>query len=364
MLSRLAIGLADEGIGISWSVPESLAARISNSLLVPIIAHQEPRLGLSVKQRARNLCERLTEKTGGLPDIVHLYGGSAARLAAEVVRLSGAIPAFELWRPHLEATTRATINHSLGPPASHMTESPNRPALLTVPTDPIRQRVVDLFPEAEVRRIRWGVHAHEESLNTEPDTTCLLLIGPGRDSRAWVAAFRAAVRVLKDKDRFFLFADAGVTRRLKVWKYARAAGVLDRLSLIDETALSRDLLLGVDMLLYSDARGESRSVLLQAMASGVAVVAAADPLADSLIDGKTARLVADTTETQWVEAIEHVAGDPAMRRRLVGSAMDYAKQEHRATRQIVSLIDCYERVAGDPIRIGPDTSPVFGQGGG
>ncbi|HHN77388.1 MAG TPA: hypothetical protein ENK11_01760, partial [Phycisphaerales bacterium] len=230
MLARLAVGLADEGIGISWSVPESLADRISNSFFLPILAHQEPRLGLTVKQRARNLCERVADKTGGMPDIVHLFGGSAARLAAEVVRMSNAVPAFELWRPHLEAATRASINHAIGPPQAQMSESPGRAAVLTVPTEPIRQRVVDLFPEAEVRRIRWGVHAREESRTAEPDTTCLLLIGPGRDTRAWLAAFRAAVRVLKEKDRFFLFADAGVTHRLKAWKYARAAGVLDRLS--------------------------------------------------------------------------------------------------------------------------------------
>lgn len=364
MLARLAVGLADDGIGISWSVPESLATRMSGSLLVPIFAHQERRLGLSVKQRARNLCEQIEEKTGALPDIVHLFGGSAARLAAEVVRLTGAVPAFELWRPHLETATRATINQALGPPAAHAGEPSARTALITVPTDSISQRVVDLFPEAVVRKIRWGVHTQTESAAADSDTTCMLLVGPGRDSRAWLAAFRAALRVLQRHERFFLFADAGVTHRLRAWKYARAAGVLDQLSLVDEAALNRDLLLGTDVLLYSDARGESRSVLIQAMASGVAVIAAADPLADSLIDGRTARLVADTTETQWVEAIEHVAGDTAMRRRLVDSAMEYAQSEHRATRQIISLIDAYECVAGEPIRIGPSGAPVLGHGGG
>jgi glycosyltransferase involved in cell wall biosynthesis len=193
------------------------------------------------------------------------------------------------------------------------------------------------------------------------DTVCMALIGPGRDVRSWQAAFHAALRVLKSNERFHLFADARVTHRLRVWKHAREAGVLDRVSLTDDAEMRRDLVLKADILLYSDARGESRTLLLEAMAARVAIIAAADPLTDSLIDGTTARLVADTTEQQWVEAIEHLVREPAARRSLTGAAREYVQKHHRATRQIVSLIDAYEWVAGSPVRIGPE-SDVLGPG--
>ncbi|MBZ0172301.1 MAG: glycosyltransferase, partial [Phycisphaerales bacterium] len=333
------------------------------SLLVPIVPHQEPRLGLSLRQRASNLLERVRTTLGSVPDIIHVFGGGGAKLASETARLSRAVPAFELWRPNLETTARLTINRALGPILPEQDRSTRRTALLTVPSETISQRAAQHFPDAVVRVIRWGVHVARELDTTRTDAVCMLLIGPGRDTRAWQSAFLAALQVMSGNKRFHLFADADVTRKLRVWKHARAAGVLDRLSLIDEAEARRDVVLRADVLLYSDARGESRSILLDAMASRVTIIAAADPLADMLIDGRTARLVADTTTSQWREAIEHVVNEPTTRDRLTESAAEYVLKHHRATRQIVSLIDAYEWVAGDPVRIGPDDAPVLGQSG-
>lgn len=359
MLARLAIGLADEGTGIVWSVPEHLAAYMSDSLLVPIVPHQNPRLGLSTKRRAAELLDRIMKTQGKSPDIVHVFGGGVCRLAAEAARAVGALPVFEIWRPHMETTVRLAANRALGADV----ESKRSPMMI-VPNEPIASRVVHHFPDAIVRKIPWGVHALRDPNEPSTAAVCMLLMGPGRDARAWESAFRAAIRVMRKNERFHLFADAGVTRRLRAWSIAREAGVLERLSLIDDPEARRDLVLRTDILLYSDARGESRSILLDAMASRVAVIAAADPLADALVDGQTARLVADVSETQWQEAIEQIVNDHAARRRLIESAAEFVQKNHRATRQIVSLIDAYEWIAGDPVRIGPDPSQVLGRENG
>lgn len=361
MIARLAIGLADEGTGIAWSVPAAIADRMSDSLLVPIVPHQEPKLGLSVKQRALNLLDRVTTRLGAGPDIVHVFGGNVARLAAEVARFSGAVPAFECWRPNLETQVRVTLNRALGVPTAGQSTSTRRASLLTVPGQSVFDRVTQQFPGEVVRTIHWGVHTPAPATASVADALSVLLVGPGRDARAWQAAFDASLRVMTGNERVHLFADATTTHRLHVWKHARAAGVLDRLSLIDETETRRDVLLRADVMVYTDARGESRSLLLDAMASRVAIIAAADPLADALIDGRTARLVVDTTVSQWQEAIDHLINEKATRQKLTESAAEFVQQHHRATRQIVSLIDAYEWVAGDPVRIGPDEA-VLGPG--
>lgn len=357
MLRRLAIGLADEGTRVAWAVSEQHARQMTDTLLVPIIPFQRPRLGLSLKQRAANLLEHATEALSDPPDIIHMFGGAVFSLGAEATRRAAASPAFELWRPNLEANTRIAVNRACGSHAGDADQP--RPPLIITPTKVTQSRIAPHFPEAVVRCIPWGIHAAEPHEDQGSDAISIVLIGPGRDGRAWQAAFRAAIRVLAADDRVHLFADAEATRKLRVWPDARKAGVLGRLSLMDNAEFRRELAMRADIMLYPDARGESRTILLDAMASSVALVAATDPLAESLIDGTTCRLVTDPTEHQWQEAIEHLVQDPAARRRLSESATAYIHEHHRATRQIVSLTDAYEWVAGDPVRIGSnDPAPI------
>lgn len=355
MVARLAIGLADEGTRIAWGVPASLAPRMSDSLLVPVVPYTEPRLGVTLRLRVRNLLDRVRELLDGDPDIVHIFGGGASRLGAEVARMTGAVPAFELWRPHLESAVRPLVNRAMGRRDNDSNASSGRVPLIIVPGDAIQRRANQQFPDSVVRKIPWGVHTARGERPQNRDSLCLLLMGPGRDAHAWQAAFHASLRIMRNEPRFHLFADAATLHRLHLWKPAREAGVLDRLSLIDDAESQRDLILGADILLYTDARGEARTILLDAMAARVTLIAAADPLTDSLIDGRTARLVADVNEAQWVEAIEQLVSNADTRSRLADSAVEYVQQNHRATRQIVSLTDAYEWVAGDSVRIGAES---------
>lgn len=357
MLRRLAIGLADEGTRVAWAVSEQHARSMTDALLVPVRPYQNPRLGLSVKHRAANLLEHAADALGDAPDIIHMFGGAVVSLGSEATRQAAAIPAFEIWRPNLEAGTRIAVNRACSSRADAR-DTP-RPPLIITPSKITQSRIAPHFPEAVVRCIPWGVHAADPRTDNDTNSISIVLIGPGRDGRAWQAAFRAAVRVLAADDRVHLFADAEATSKLRVWSDARKANVLGRLSLMDNAEFRRDLALRADIMLYPDARGESRTILLEAMASTVALIAATDPLADSLIDGTTARLVTDPTEHQWQEAIEHLIQDPAARRRLHEAATAYVQEHHRATRQIVSLTDAYEWVAGGPVRIGTnDHSPI------
>jgi len=336
---------------------------MTESFLVPIIPFQQARLGLSTKRRANTLIERSTAALGGPPDIVHMFGGSVLKIGAEVARQVSAVPAIEIWRPNIEASARIAANRARGAIRSDADAQSARGPLLIAPTGTIKARLEPQFPDGVVREIPWGVHAAGARDESDRELLSLILLGPGRDGRAWQAGFRAAVRMLKSNKRVHLFADADAARRHHVWPEATQAGVLSRLSLMDNAELRRDLALRADLLLFTDARGESRTILLDAMASGVTVLAATDPLADSLIDGKTARLVTDPTEAQWCEAIEQMIADDAARKRLAESSAAYVQEHHRASRQIVSLIDAYEWVAGDPVRIGPVSAAPLGPDG-
>lgn len=357
MIARLAIGLADEGVTVAWAVPAHAASRLNSRVFLPVIPFVEKRLGLSPARRAAMLLSKSREALRGLPEVVHFFGGNINRIGAEVTRAAGAVPAFELWRPGMESSVRVAMNRISGPGYG---QSPPR-SLLVTPNDDLREKALRVFPDSIVRTIPWGVYPLSEPPTRETGTICILLLGPGRDQKSWQAAFEAAVRSVKASDRIHLFADAETTRRLRLWGHARRAGILDRLTLIDQASMERELVLNADIILQPDARGELRTILLDAMAARVAIVAAADPRSDVLEDGRTARLVVDATEQQWNEAIEVMIQNDAARRRLTESAREFVREHHKASRQIAALVDAYEWVAGDAERI--ESNAILGPPG-
>lgn len=355
MIARLAVGLADEGLTVAWAVPEKIAANLNNQVLLPVLPIVQNRLGLTPARRAAALLTKARAVLRGDPDVVHFFGGGVARIGAEVTRLANAVPAFELWRPGLEPSIRVAINRVYGAGAAKADDAGR--ALIVTPNDDARARATKAFPDALVRTIPWGVYPVSDSPTRNAGTVCLLLLGPGRDSKAWQSAFRAAVRSAQSSKHVHIFADAQTTRRLKLWAHASQAGVLDRLTLFDESATRRDLMLQADVLIQPDARGELSTILLDAMAASVAVLASADPQSVVLIDGKTARLVVDATVQQWHEAIEMVINNDSARRKLTESAREYVRAEHKASRQTESLVDAYEWVGGEAVRI--ESAPMF-----
>ena len=356
MIERLAVGLADEGVRVAWGVPDGRT--LGEQVLLPVIEFLPRRLGLTPARRGAALLERATEVLGGPPEIVHQFGGGAARLGAEVTRAARAVPAFEVWRPGTESSIRGVINRVYAGDRE-MNGTPR--ALIVTADDDMRERLMRQFPAAVVRTIPWGVYSHRGEDAPRASAPSLMLLGPGRDQKSWSSAFQACVRAIKSSPDALMFADAEATRKLKLWSHARAAGVLDRLTLIDEAETQRELVLSCGIVLNPDARGEQRTILLDAMASGVMVVASADPRSRDLIDGKTARLVVDSSESQWHEAIEMVTHDHAYRRRVTESARAYVREHHKASRQIASLVDAYEWVAGEGERI--ETVPALGPEG-
>ena len=115
----------------------------------------------------------------------------------------------------------------------------------------------------------------------------------------------------------------------------------------------RELALRADLLVTPESLGEYRSLTIDAMVSGLAVVSAADPVLGFLQDGRTARLIAQADPSAWAEAIASLLDDPARARALGASAREFVRIEHRVSVHVAKVIDAYEwMTAGDAMRIG------------
>ncbi|MCE7974858.1 MAG: glycosyltransferase [Leptolyngbya sp. PLA1] len=176
-------------------------------------------------------------------------------------------------------------------------------------------------------------------------------MGAGLDTGAYAAALRGLAVAAGVRPDMHVFADAVAARRAGLWAAARRLGLLDRLSLIEELEGRRDLLMQADLLVLPEARGDQRSVLLEAMATGVVVVAAADPLVTTLQDGRTARLVTD--HAAWGAAFTDVLTNEARTRSLALSANEYVRTNARVSDYVRGVLAAYQALA-------PDSALPFG----
>jgi glycosyltransferase involved in cell wall biosynthesis len=169
-----------------------------------------------------------------------------------------------------------------------------------------------------------------------------VIAGGGRSAAAFVAAFRGAIDVLGERSDAMLFVDADAARRTGVWRLAREAHLLDRVSLIDAVEERRDLVVRNDILMYPDHRGEQRTLLLDAMGAGMYVIAHADPLVQCLIPDQTARVLHDPSAEIWAAELRRALDEQNATRALGMSARERIRSDYRASNHVRSVVDGYE----------------------
>ena len=101
-----------------------------------------------------------------------------------------------------------------------------------------------------------------------------------------------------------------------------------------------------DLLLLPEAEGVTRSLVLDAMSTGMAVVTAEDRDVPALCDHTIARICSPEA-TEWAGAIESLLENRAEQRSLGTAARAYVSENHRPSKYISSLVDAYEWLVGN-----------------
>jgi glycosyltransferase involved in cell wall biosynthesis len=161
------------------------------------------------------------------------------------------------------------------------------------------------------------------------------------DSRAAIAALEALSAVAKDAPEMMIFLDVEDKRTAGLWRAARRLGLLDRLSMVPELEARREPALQLDAVLLPDAAGVSHSFVLDCMAGGLSVLAAPDPLVESLIDARTARLVVSPTKAEWERALRDTVLDAERWSLLGASAREYIRGNRSVSGHIGAVLEAY-----------------------
>jgi glycosyltransferase involved in cell wall biosynthesis len=338
MLSRIEVGLADEGVRVLHALPEDARGLISADAAARGVTYR-PRGPLpSLRVRAAAALEAALaqpvfgEGAKARVDIVHAFGRDAWPISAEIARQAEAPLVLEVWRAAL--VDRLTSISRIG---RH-----GLPAVFT-PDRTIERVATRASPGRLVRVVPWGVHCpREPRAHRNADRACAIMIaGRGEDKYA-IAECLAALGRLVETHNAMVFMDAEAGRRAGAAAIARQHGFLQRFSLAPDLEGRREPVLRGDLLLLPEALGEHRSIALDAMASGMAVVALADPYVRSLIDGRTCVLVKEAASDLWTEALAPLLASPEAAHALAERAREFIRTERRASVHVASLLDGYE----------------------
>ena len=164
-----------------------------------------------------------------------------------------------------------------------------------------------------------------------------------------VRAFVAAVRALQArglKVRPLVVGAGPAVSEFAAVPDAVLTGHLDGIALASAVA-------SADILLNPSTTEAFGNVVLEAMASGLAVVSADVPSASALLGhGETGLLCPPDAPVAYVEAIAALAGDPTRRRRL-GAAARAASEADSWEAACASAVHVYERLLERPLRAHP-----------
>ena len=336
MLSRLEVGLADEGIRVIHAIPQKASAWHHPEVNAQAMTYQARGMVVSRSWRVRQALNSLEDLADGQDrpaDLIHCFGQGCWAFAAELARLTSANLAVELWAASL-------LGHSVRLRSGTTSHAP-----IYFASDPALERAVRAQdPNLPVRSTPWGVHTPGQPLDilSEGRTASIMIAGSGRDAPAMSAALEGLASVAGRHPEIMVFADAAAIRNAAAWPLARRNGLLGRLTLIPDLEARREPALRADILLLPEARGEQRSLVLDAMAHGMLVIAAADPLSSTLIDARTARLVDKPTSDRWSAAIGWALDDRAQARALARAGREHIRLHRRASAHVASVVDAYE----------------------
>lgn len=363
MLERLEVALRDAGVEVLWALPRLdppapmrvLSAQTTyerstfggNDPLSTLAAISMP------ASRARGLVKALDELGfGGARqpiNVVHAFGEGVWTLAVEAARQLGCATAIEIAGARSASRTRAFERKWLE-------AEPGAPALVwCAASAPLRDLALDALALSPVAVTRWGVFVPREPWAWQTDDTPpgLALLAPGRQMDELLSACRGLARAGADGVEFMVVAQVeGQSAVDRLWRELRTLGLLDRVTLADDLERRRDLALRCDALIIPEEDLGQRSLVLDAMAGGLTVVAREDAAADNLIDGVTALVAPAPSVSVWEQAFRTLFFNRARAREVGLSAREWVKERRTASGHAREIADVYAWLVqgghGDP----------------
>lgn len=333
-MRKVAIGLVDAGSRTIMALPADMTGRFADIPGVKIVGYRDRGVPWTRNLRARELADDAAESSTD-PTVVHAFGGRSFGIAADVARFLGAELVLEVHARALAPQAASILNDELG---SGMALAPS--ATL------VNALVAAGVPHTSARELPWGVSSRGVELARDPaEVLGIVLAGTGNDAQAWDSALRGLAAVASRREDFLILADDTASLKAGIDRLVSSIGLSPLLSRIPKIEADRELVVRADLMLWPDHDAEHRSIILDAMASGVCVVATEDRDVPALCNPSIARLVSGDA-AEWAGAVESLIASADERAQLGRRAHEYIGQNHRPSKHVAGLLDAYEWMLG------------------
>jgi hypothetical protein len=356
LLDRLEMGLADEGYRLFHALPrEAGDARAAGEELPGVYSTPLPcalrGLPLTRGLRVSSLLDRVRRAAAsedapvGLPvavgerllDVVHAFGPESWAFAADLARRVGAKLVIEVDSTRVlpRAARAAASAANLGLEVRCLCA--DEPLLGEM------QRGAGRWPRG-VRAAPgfWGVHipAPVRDWSAPRESTSVVMLAGHHDPAAVRSALEGLALAAASVPELMLFVGADLASAMPIFAWCQRLGLEGRLTVLPTIEGQRELVVQADILLIADASGAARTIVLDAMASGMAVIARPDPMVSCLQDGRTARLVGPAA-TDVSAALTGVIHTPAQAAALAASARQYVQTQRLASGYVRQVLGAY-----------------------
>ena len=340
LIERVVVGLADEGIRAQIVLPKGRDLEdFGFELLCDPIWYADRGLSLTRTIRATQVARQISENAEsmtGLIDVVHVFGGGAWAMGRELARILDAGIVFEVWRAGLIDSAKSLHLHT------------DDRAMFLVPERSFEDGLSKAGFGHRVQLARWGAQLPSEPANILVDekTTSIVLMSSGRQKDQCIAAFEGIADAIESRPDVMLFANLEVVQRAGLWARVVNRKIDDRFTIIDRSEDRRDLLLRCDVMVYPDTLHEERTLLLDAMGIGMAIIAGNDDHIAPIQDSSGIFIVDRPSRSTWAGKLNGCLDHPQKTREAGLESREFVKLHRRAGMYMESVLDAYNSLLG------------------
>jgi hypothetical protein len=367
LLSRLEIGLADEGVRVVHATPAGAMNAESAGLYSVGVNYAQRGLPFSMAQRTGVLVDSISTALdmgeNDTIDVVHAWNNAEPGwlaglrldstagtwdIALDLARATRAGLVLEVWNTRLLAIAPRTLAR-----AAHLGVE----ALALAPDEQILTRLkAKAPPGSSIELAPWGVHvpAQASPILDSARTPSAALLVESADPASVSAVIQGLARLAPagasktpSGPGLMVFVGDSEDSRLidTIWRAARRNRMLDRLTLVPDLECFREPVLAMDLLLLPGHCGFNRTLVLDALAAGLRVLSGGDPLVSYLSDPRVVQIVdAPRLPEAWRAAVAAAIGAAPSTRAAAEAGREWVKSHRAASAHVRAVLGAYDRL--------------------
>lgn len=362
LVRRVEVGLLDEGAQLARCVPHACSRQLPSGLITQVTyADTGPKITLPWRadrlfRELRAAVPPIAKDEVGLFDAVHAWGENCWDLAAETAEADGADLVLEVYSP-----ATVTLARRFERRWSSVLPEPGR-CTISVPSEALRQAANRAGARWPVRVCPWGVFLPESIREPRrpgaPASLCV--VGSGEKGPAVTALLEGVADLARRREALesagagtlpdlLVFLDERIIKgNPDVWRYAQRLNLTHTVSVVADLERRREPLLRSDMLALPEPTGVQRSILIDAMAAGVAVITAQDDYCPHAQHLSSAWIISEPRARLWCDAFERLLGDNDLITSIGESARQHAATHCLASNHAASVLDLHHRLSSGP----------------